>query len=401
MGIRACALECGAFRTLFDVYTHRGEAIKKLRNSGKKVVAQLGCDVPDELILAAGMVPVRLYSMEGEPGKPLDMSLADKYLEYAFDPMMRAKFQQIVDGTWYGLCDHLAISNSTDVIIRLYLYLRELRRIQPELNLPPIDFIDWLFTRHRVHQEHNEKTVLRFMDTVKTWSCCEISKEDILKAANICNENRDALRAVDGLRHGEKVRVSGSEALVIIGSAFFMERKEHTKLVQSVFKAAQQWPPMEGTRLYYTGSVQENTKLYDKIENCQCVVVGEDHDWGERFFDRDYDLKLDPVRAIADTYMLRSFSSKKAFVSQRVETLDAAVCKCNAQAVVFYNHIYEEAASWDYPEQKKSLEAMGRPTCNFSKMQWPCWENQTLDAKLSLAIKDMEVKMCGGGADHE
>ena len=170
MGIRACALECGAFRTLFDVYTHRGEAIKKLRNSGKKVVAQLGCDVPDEVILAAGMVPVRLYSMEGEPGKPLDMSLADKYLEYAFDPMMRAKFQQIVDGTWYGLCDHLAISNSTDVIIRLYLYLRELRRIQPELNLPPIDFIDWLFTRHRVHQEHNEKTVLRFMDTVKTWS---------------------------------------------------------------------------------------------------------------------------------------------------------------------------------------------------------------------------------------
>ena len=128
---------------------------------------------------------------------------------------------------------------------------------------------------------------------------------------------------------------------------------------------------------------QEQTDLYELIEDAGAVIVGEDHDWGDRYYDRDCNLDYTPVRAVVDRYMLRMFSSKKAFVSQRVKTLDELVDRAGAQAVIFYTNRYEEAASWEYPSQKKSLEARGIATAGFFQMAWPARENEGLGRKLA------------------
>lgn len=363
MWIRSCALECEPFRILKNVYDHREQAIENLKKSGKKIIGLLGYDVPEEVIMAAGMIPVRMWS---DPNGSIAM--ADKYLEYAFDPMMREKFSQIVDGRAAAWMDGLAISNSTDVIIRMYLYLRELKRTEPELPIPKLSFIDWLFTRNRMYQERDEMLMSRFIEEMEGWCGHAITDEMIREAGRICNENKEVLRSVKELRQSGCPRITGCEALVITGSAFFMDRQEHTFLVRQVAQMAKSWPVAEGTKVFYTGSVQEFLPLYDTIENDGLVIVDEDHDWGSRFFDRDYNLSLPPVRALADEYMLRTFSSKKAFVSQRVQALYDSVKKSGAKGVIFYNHIYEEAASWDYPEQKKCLEGAGIPTAHFCQM---------------------------------
>ncbi|MBQ1712204.1 MAG: hypothetical protein II024_03130, partial [Firmicutes bacterium] len=104
-------------------------------------------DVPDELVLAAGLMPVQVYA---DPYKELVNT--DKILEFAFDPMVRKQFEKMIDGTYKELADYLAVSNSTDVFIRIFLYLREMIRSMPEMPVPPTCFIDWLFTRNRMHQ---------------------------------------------------------------------------------------------------------------------------------------------------------------------------------------------------------------------------------------------------------
>lgn len=390
MSIRECALSCGAFAALKEAYDNREAAAACWRAAGGKVVGKLGFDVPDELILAAGMMPVQVYA---DPDRALTET--DTYLEYAFDPMVRAQFEKIVDGTYQDQIDYLAVSNSTDVIIRVYLYLRELKRQEPEKPVPEVEFIDWLFTRNRLHQVRNEHTLQLFRDTVEDWAGRKITDEEIAEAAKICNANRQALRLMAELRQGEEVRISGSEALVIIGSAFFMEREEHTKLVLQVVEDAKTWPVLTGPRVYFTGSAQEDTDLYEMIEEAGLVIVGEDHDWGDRFYDRDYNLDYAPIRAIVDRYMLREFSSKKAFVSQRVEALDRLVDAAGAEAVIFYTNIYEEAASWDYPSQKKSLEGRGIRTAAFAKMEWPAAKNVDLSEKFAQFAEILK----GGGID--
>lgn len=390
MCIRACALQSQAFAALKEVYDHRDACAAKWRAAGGKVVGELGCDVPDELILAAGMLPIRVYA---DPAKPL--AETDKYLEYAFDPMVRAQFEKIVDGTYGGQIDALAISNSTDVVIRVYLYLRELCRVEPEKPVPPTEFIDWLFTRNRMHQVRNELTLGLFQEAVEGWAGRGVTDEALAAAAGICNENRQALREMAALRRDGEVRIGGSEALVIIGSAFFMERAEHTRLVRQVTADAQSWPVLTGPRVFFTGSSQEDTALYDMIEDTGVVVVGEDHDWGDRWYDRDYNLDYTPLRAMVDRYMLREFSSKKAFVSQRVAALDREVDAAGAQAVIFYTNMFEDAASWDYPSQKKSLESRGISTACFAKMAWPAAQNEGLSERLEAFAHAMK----GGAGD--
>lgn len=390
MGIRKCALQSKAFAALYDVYCHREKAAAKWREEGKKVIGVMGCDVPDEFLIAADMLPVHVYA---DPEKPLKET--DVYLEYAFDPVVRAQFEKIVDGTYAGQFDALAISNSTDVVIRIYLYLRELRRVEPEKPVPPVEFIDWLFTRNRMHQERNEMTLGLFLKAVEQWAGRPVTEDSIVRAAKICNADRRALREMAELRRGSEVRISGSEALVIIGSAFFMERAAHTELVKQVVEDAKSWEALTGPRVFFTGSSQEDTTLYDMIEENGVVIVGEDHDWGDRYYERDYNLSYAPLRAVVDRYMLREFSSKKAFVSQRVEALDRMADGAGADAVIFYTNVYEEAASWDYPSQKKSLEGRGIRTACFCKMAWPAYKNGGLAQGLSAFAEELK-----GGVSH-
>ena len=385
MSIRECALQSKAFAALKHVYDNREERPAAWKAAGKKVIGELGCDVPDEFIIAGGMLPVRVYA---DPEKPLVQT--NKYLEYAFDPVVRAQFEKIVDGTYASQLDALAISNSTDVIIRVFLYLREMHRVEPEKKVPPVEFIDWLFTRNRLHQVRNEHTLSLFRQAVSGWAGKEITDEEIRKAAEICNADRQALRDMAALRNGEEVRISGCEALVIIGSAFFMEREEHTRLVKEVTKDAASWPVLEGPRVFVTGSDQEDLSVYEMIENTGAVVVGEDHNWGDRFFDRDFNLDYTAVRGAVDCYMLREFSSKKAFVSQRVDALNRWVDKTKAEAVIFYTNLYEEAASWDYPSQKKSLDSRGIPSASYSKMLYPVSKNEGFQEKLASFVESLK-----------
>lgn len=392
MGIRKCALESKAFTALKEVYDHRDAPAAAWRAEGKKVVGKLGFDVPDELLIAADMLPVQVYADQERPLKE-----TNQYLEYAFEPVVRAQFEKLIDGTYGSQLDALAISNSTDVIIRIFLYLRELHRVEPEKKIPPFAFIDWLFTRHRLHQTRNEFVMDLFRKQVEAWAGHEVTDEAIKQAGTICNENRAALREMAKLRHGEEVHISGSEALVIIGAGLFMERKAHTELVRQVTEDAKSWPVLVGPRVFYTGAEQEDLALYEKIEAAGLVIAGEDTNWGDRSYNRDFNQEYPVIRALVDRYMLREFSAKKAFVSQRVEALDRETQETGAQAVIFYTNQYDEVATWDMPNQKKRLDGRGIAHCTFGRMQWPTTKNEGLDEELG---KFAEKLNAGKGGDQ-
>ena len=382
MAIRECALKNQHFAKLYDVYQHRDEAALAYKKAGGKVLAKLGFDVPDELVLAAGLMPVQVYA---DPDK--ELVYTDKILEFAFDPMVRKQFEKMIDGTYKELADFIAVSNSTDVFIRIFLYLREILRSMPEMPVPPTCFIDMLFTRNRMHQERNELIFSLFRKQLEEWTGKPVTDEAIKAAAQVCNADRAALRKIGELRHGEEVRVNGTEALVIIGSGFFMDKKDHAELVEKLAADAAEWPVIKGTRVFVTGSVHEDLLVYSMIEAAGGVVVAEDHDWGDRSYERDYNMAYPPIRAIVDRYMLRGYSNKKAFVSQRVEALNQEVAATGADAVIFYTNIYEDSASWDYPSQKKSLDEQGIKNACFAKMLYPAEKNEGLADRIAEFIR--------------
>jgi benzoyl-CoA reductase/2-hydroxyglutaryl-CoA dehydratase subunit BcrC/BadD/HgdB len=385
--IRKCALESAGFSRLLDVWRNRARGAEEFRAAGGRVVGCLGEDVPEEYIIAGGMLPVRI-----PPDPESDLAGADRWLEACFDPLVRSQFDRIVRGETARLCDYIAVSNSTDVLVRIYLYLRELRRTEPDCPVPPTAFIDWLFTRSRKFQLANERTAAIFRAQAETWAGRPISDGDVAAAIGILNENRAALREISALRLAPEPRVSGAEALVITGAGFYMERAAHTALVRDVAREAESWPALTGPRVFLSGTGQYDTGIYDMIEDGGAVVVAEDHDCGMRWYEGDTDPTLPPERAVAARYMLRSPSPKKATVEARVEALCRAVKAADARGVAVCMDRFEEAASWDFPEQRRALAEMGVTAREFFHLPYPAAGDPGLKADMADFVRAL-----GGG----
>ena len=385
--IRKCALESPSFSRLLDVWHNRARGAEEFRAAGGRVVGCLGEDVPEEYIIAGGMLPVRI-----PPDPESDLAEADRWLEACFDPLVRSQFDLIVRGETARLCDYIAVSNSTDVLVRIFLYLRELRRTEPECPVPPTAFIDWLFTRSRKFQLANERTAAIFRAQAETWAGRPIPDGDVAAAIGILNENRAALREISALRLAPEPRVSGAEALVITGAGFYMERAAHTALVRDVASEAESWPALTGPRVFLSGTGQYDTGIYDMIEDGGAVVVAEDHDCGMRWYEGDTDPTLPPERAVAARYMLRSPSPKKATVEARVEALCRAVKAADARGAAICMDRFEEAASWDFPEQRRALAEMGVTAREFFHLPYPAAGDPGLKADMADFVRAL-----GGG----
>ncbi len=388
--LRDCALESPAFSRLLDVWNTRARGAEEFRAAGGRVVGCLGDDVPEEYVIAGGMMPVRI-----PPDPDTDLAGADRWLEACFDPLVRSQFDRIVRGETAKLCDYIAVSNSTDVLVRIYLYLRELRRTEPECPVPPTAFIDWLFTRSRRFQLANERTAAEFRKTAEAWAGRPISDGDVAAAIALLNENRAALREISALRLAPEPRVSGAEALVITGAGFYMDKAAHTALVKAVAGEAASWPALTGPRVFLSGTGQYDTAIYDMIEDCGAVVAAEDHDCGMRWYEGDTDPALPPEQAVAARYTQRSPSPKKAAVSRRVDALCAAAQKAGARGVAVCMNQFEEAASWDFPEEANALAARGISARAFSKLPYPADKDPGLGEKVADFVRGLK-----GGAGN-
>jgi len=383
MALRKNALSDPSFKALKALYDDRKAVLQKLKAEGKKVVLVAGYDVPDELILAAGMVPFRVTGYYG--GERVS---AEKYLEYSFGSIWKGIWESIAED-YAGLADYLVFSSSSDMFLKLYYYFRTLKRLEPERVLPDMFYLDLeLVDKKLKTQERNERELRRLASTLEEWSGNKITEEGIKNEIILCNEYRDALRAFADLRKKDSCRVLGSEALVVIGGSLFAERNEAVKLVKEVTAAAENWPEAEGTRLYYVGSPQETTEVYELAEEAGCNIVGEDHDMGCRMFDTNVRTDIEAVSALAERLISRMPSSEKGSIKDRVKFIGEKLEETQADLLLTFMNNNDEAYVWDLPSVKKNiLDPKGIPFATVEKQTWPLKDREALKAQFAEMAK--------------
>ena len=99
-------------------------------------VATIGAAVPEEVLVAAR---AEIVPVTGIPGEPTD--LGDRYIEPMVGERARSQLQRVLDGS-YGGADLLLFSREAEASLRLFLALREVRRLEPGRGLPPLHLID-------------------------------------------------------------------------------------------------------------------------------------------------------------------------------------------------------------------------------------------------------------------
>ena len=377
MAIEKAAQPESAVVKLKTAYYDRKAVLKAWKESGKKIVCVAGYDVPDELIIAAGMVPFRVTGFYG--GERVS---AEKYLEYSFGAVWKGLWESITED-YAGLMDHLVISSSSDMFLKLYYYFRTLKRLEPERPMPDMFYLDLeLVDKKLKTQERNEKELRRLASQLEEWSGNKIEEGALKEAIELCNEYRAALKDFTELRRKGNCRVLGSEALAIIGGSMFIDRREAIEAVKAVTEEYSRLPEAEGTRIYYAGSPQETMEVYCIAEEAGCNIVGEDHDMGDRMFDYPVRTDIEPISALADRLINRMPSSEKGSIKDRVKFIGQRLEETEAELFLTYMNNNDEAYVWDYPSIKKQvLDPKGIASYTIEKQTWPLADPNGLKAQ--------------------
>ena len=346
-----------ALATMRDHYENRLGAAREWRAAGGKVVGYVCDNVPEELIIAAGFLPLRV---SGDPRSGSDA--VERYVDALFPPTRRVAFassmlNRLLDGT-YDVLDYLIVPHNRHHVQAFYRELLDAKEAFPELVVPELHYLDKSWAPYFVSEEFDRDRVLDLKSKLEQWSGRPISDDDVASAIRVCEENRALLSRVAALRAADPPTVSGVDALHIIGSSMFMPKERHNALLREFLEHAAELPARFGVRVFVGGSPHDHTQLYGLIESCGVTVVGEDHCWGNRAFDSPIG-DGDPILAIAARYHRKPACSIRFPLHDTiVSTVDRARA-AGAQCAIFFVLAGDMAQAWETPDEIASLERLG------------------------------------------
>jgi benzoyl-CoA reductase/2-hydroxyglutaryl-CoA dehydratase subunit BcrC/BadD/HgdB len=352
------------FEIMQKHYQQRNLAAKEWKKKGGKIVGYLCDSVPDELISAAGFFPLRI---SGNPWASTE--LADKYTDPYNEGFVRSIFHMILSGQ-YNFLDYIIIPHSRDSIYEIYNLISEIQMQEHPLTLPELYLFDIPHTRFWLSGLYNHDRFFELKKKLEQWSGKAISDISLKKTISIVNENRILLKKAASLRSTDPPRISGVEALQIIGSSMFMPKEEHNELLKKYLELAEKFPVRDGVRLFVEGSPLDNLQLYELIESCDATIVGEDNCWGNRYFDNLVDESLEPLEALADRYHLKPPCAWMCPMKPGVEYCCQKAVETKAQGVIFYISEWDYTQTWNYPEQKKLLEESQIPNLCLNRQKY-------------------------------
>lgn len=317
--------------------------------AGRPVVGYVGADVPVEVLTAAGVLPVRLT---GDPGAP--PAAGDRYLGRGLDPVARSVLTRLLDGA-YGPLAGLVVSHDCEASLRLFYAVRELHRIDPGTDLPPVHLVDVLHLPHRTTTRYVLAKIRQLRAQVERWTGGRVSDEDLAAAVAAHDRVRSLLGRVADLRRRRPARLTGAQALGVVAATTALPPDRAAALLDGLLAEADDLPEAGGTRVFLTGSGHDHPSVYTALEEAGLLVVGEDHDWGDLLHHRLVAPPPDPALlelALAERYQHNGPAAAAASVRQRAAHTAAAARACGAEALLSYVRVHDDAPRWDFPAQR-------------------------------------------------
>jgi len=343
-------------------YHHPEAVAESWRSGGGKVVGVLGHEVPRELVLAAGMLPIRLAPARlGSRGA--GATAAGSRFQLA--PDCQIVLDALSDGELEWI-DALVIGRDTESQTKLFYVLRELVSIA---EAPDAQW--WFYDLVRLPSEasahYNRVRAREFADVLSGWSGERLSSEAIERSIEAANMTASLLKQVSDLRRADPVGVGGADALLLYGAALTLPPDQCQDLLRAVLADPRAAP--SGRRVFVSGSPQDDRTLYEGIEGAGFVVVGEDHDWGDAGWAQTRST-ADPLDGLVDRYHLGPPSSARGGLDERARATCDGALDAGAEVVLQLVFDHDEAPEWEFPGLRDRLGRHGIPVVQ-ARVAWP------------------------------
>jgi hypothetical protein len=327
-------------------------AARASAESGHRVIGYVGPDVPVELILAAGAVPVRLCG-NAEAATPR----ADEFVERAFVPELRSIAEQWVTGA-LDFIDGIVLPRSNDSAQRLYYYLCELRR-RGSCSGPTPLILDVAGIGRLSSAQHT-------IDATLTLARELGARESTLPPAvdEVAAQTR-ALHRISTQQRGEQP-LRGSAALRLARALHFRWDPQFRRDVLDEVGTLPGAPTVR--RVLLVGNAPPDDRLHRAVENGGACVVREltDANW---FADRPApEPQARSFEAIAQRAHTRTSLAQR--LAHSGDTILKAAQAVRADGVLIWMIEEDSTLAWVLPDQLAELKRGGMPMLALTRQNW-------------------------------
>jgi len=321
--------------------------------NGGKVMGYFCTYVPEEILYAAGVLPVRILGSH----EPQDVT--EPHIFAMFCPFCRDCLAQGLKNR-YEYLDGLMIAQSCLHIRQAYTSWIKHR---------PVEFEKFLCMPHKVQSPHAYEFLTEeyrvFKKEVEEWTGKKITDKDLDNAIKVYNENRRLMRKLYDLRKSDNPPITGEEVMEVVMAMQMTDKAEHNKELKKLLtKLEKHTSDREvGSRLMILGSEDDDTVFMNMVESSGATFVVDDHCTGSRYFWNEVVPGKDPLAAIAARYIDRVPCPTKDWEERKRIPHILNLCKdWNVDGAIIMQQKFCDPHEVDFVAIKKALNDTGIPT---------------------------------------
>ncbi len=269
---------------------------KEWKQNGGKVWGVLDSYVPEEVLIAAGILPWRIRgSRRSFP------DLAVQHRPASCNPYYNHVLQSVLEGE-LDFLDGVAATNWEQDGTRAYDLLEYWGKPGSGhmLHVP--------YTKRDRNLAYFVGEIKKFISAVENFGGRKITADSLRQAAQQVNKVRSLLMRLYSLRQRQQVPVSGAECLNICLAAVTMAKEEFIPKMESLLPYLEAKSTTGNTkkpRLLVVSDFLDDGAFLDLVEKAGAVVAMDDLDTGSRYFWGAVDTdSSDIITAIAKRYLM-------------------------------------------------------------------------------------------------
>jgi benzoyl-CoA reductase/2-hydroxyglutaryl-CoA dehydratase subunit BcrC/BadD/HgdB len=303
--------------------------VKEWKAGGRPVVGFFCAHAPEEMLWAAGILPVRMRGTGSE-----DTSHADIYLGSFNCGFVRHTLNRVANGD-LAFLDGLLVTNSCDHIRRLFevFTAKKMAPFCHYLDVPHVNSAEALARLTKKLKSLKEDLEASFGVT--------LSREKLTDALKLYNRTRTLLSRASALRSEDPPRASGSETLAMSVAGASLPKDRFNLLLEQRLAELERGdataPASKGPRLLVMGGTLDEPGFLELIESMGATIVADQLCWGSKSYTDLADEEIDPIEAIAKRMlehmpcprMLNEYPRRLASVLEAVEEhrVDGIICE--------------------------------------------------------------------------
>jgi len=337
-----------------QVVTERHQYAQEWKaRTGGKVMGYLCTYVPEEVIYAAGILPVRIMGSH-EPQDISEMHIYGMYCAHSRDCLAQGLKGE------YSYLDGIITAHSCMHIRQTFDSWR--RHI-------PITFSYYLYMpAHLVNPSARDcltEELQALKQALEDWSGNTISTQALDHSIETYNTNRRLMRQIYELRKRERPPISGAGSMEMVLASMFMDKEEHNYWLRSMLEELQQEKNglEPGVRLMLIGSESDDLGFLHLTESLGANLVIDDHCTGSRYFWNEIIPEEDRLAAIAQRYIQRPLCPQKDLVERRrLPHILQLVKDYKVHGAILIQQKFCDPHGYDLPVIKSLLKSHNIPT---------------------------------------